>query len=52
MCADVQRHGGYNLGEPIYHVLSGGRFIDVAEELEKLLGKDLSGIPLFTEGGK
>ena len=52
MCSDVQRHGGYNLGEPLYHVLAGGRFINVAEELEKLLGKGTAGIPLFAEGGK
>ena len=51
MCIDAVNSGGYKFGEPLYHVFVGGRFIDVGEELQKLLGKDgASGIPLFTRG--
>lgn len=52
MCADTKKHGGYKLGEPLYHVFSNGRYIDVKESLSQLLGKDTGGVPLFSEGGR
>lgn len=52
MCGDVKKHGGYKLGEPLYHVLAGGRYIDIKEELHKLAEKETEGIPLFSEGGR
>lgn len=51
-CTDVQKHGGYNLGEPLYHVLAGDRFIDVKSELANFGGDDAERIPLFATGGK
>lgn len=52
-CIEVENCGGYKLGEPLYHVLADGQFIDVKERLIKLLGKDgIAGIPLFSTGGK
>lgn len=45
---------GYILGEPLYHVLAKGKFIDVEEELrvlEKQAGTSSKNIPLFSNKG-
>lgn len=58
-CADMQKlPDGYLLGEPLYHVFTKGKFIDVQAELagmKKQVGrasKSVDQIPLFTNGGK
>lgn len=61
MCAEVGRtKEGYVLGEPLYHVFAGGKFIDVQEEFRVMAQKakidaadDRFGrIPLYSNGGK
>ena len=60
-CAEMERNKtGYILGEPLYHVFTKGKFIDVQEELlemAKRAGIDktdpqLVNIPLFSNGGQ
>lgn len=60
-CAEMERtKAGYILGEPLYHVFTKGKFIDVQEELlemAKRAGVDKSdtrlvSIPLFSNGGR
>ena len=61
MCVDVSgTKEGYILGEPLYHVFSKGKYIDVQDEIGEIAkkagidksDKRLSNIPLFTKGGK
>lgn len=60
-CAEIERtKEGYLLGEPLYHVFSGGKYIDVNEELAAIAKRAgvsendsrLKKIPLFYNGGK
>ena len=57
-CANMQKvPDGYVIGEPLYHVFTKGKFIDVQLELEEMkkrvgrASKDVDKIPLFTNGG-
>ena len=56
-CAEVEStNSGYLFGEPLYHVFSKGKFIDVQSELEEIAkragldksDKRLANIPLFS----